>query len=323
MKRYILLVVTIILCQIVQAQYTEIINSKRPGFSESPYSIGTNVYQIEADFFYRSSNNPSILGRPSSYGSDVFIRVGKFKEKLELNLNLTYQIDEVKSPFDKNYFINGVSDFTIGGKYLVFQQEFSDKSKEIRSWKKRTAFDFKRLIPSVGVYAGVHTNFFVNELFLHKDTVIEGNTFEDGLSYKGAILLQNDFNDRLVLLTNLIADRISTENQYYSYIVTLTYAINQNWSMFIENQGKFKTDYTPEQQFGTGIAYLLSPDLQIDTAVRTNFFDDYSYVYASAGVSWRLDKHQDQLINKAIPQSKNLTKKNKGFFKRLFSKKRN
>ncbi|SFS74640.1 transporter [Lutibacter maritimus] len=323
MKRYFLLIIAITGFQIVSAQYTEIINSKRPGFSESPYSIGTNVYQVEADFFYRSSNNPSILGRPSSYGSDIFLRYGKFDEKLELNLNLTYQIDEVKSPFDKNYFIHGISDLTIGAKYLVYQQEFADRSKEIRSWKKRTAFDFKRLIPSVGVYGGVHTNFFVNELFLHKDAFIDSNIFEDGMSYKGALLLQNDFNDRLVLLTNLIADRIGSENDYYSYIVTLTYAVNQNWSFFIENHGKFKTDYSPEQQFGTGLAYLISPNLQVDAAARTNFFDNYSFVYASAGISWRLDKHQDAIIFKNTPIKKNSTKNKKGFFKRLFSKKRN
>ncbi len=323
MKRYFLLIIAITGFQIVSAQYTEIINSKRPGFSESPYSIGTNVYQVEADFFYRSSNNPSILGRPSSYGSDIFLRYGKFDEKLEFNLNLTYQIDEVKSPFDKNYFIHGISDLTIGAKYLVYQQEFADRSKEIRSWKKRTAFDFKRLIPSVGVYGGVHTNFFVNELFLHKDAFIDSNIFEDGMSYKGALLLQNDFNDRLVLLTNLIADRIGSENDYYSYIVTLTYAVNQNWSFFIENHGKFKTDYSPEQQFGTGLAYLISPNLQVDAAARTNFFDNYSFVYASAGISWRLDKHQDAIIFKNTPIKKNSTKNKKGFFKRLFSKKRN
>lgn len=323
MKRNVLLIIAITTFQIVTAQYTEIINSKRPGLSESPYSIGTNVYQAEADFFYRTSDNPSIFGRPTSFGSNVFFRYGKFKEKLEFNLNLTYQNDEVKSPFGANYNVQGISDLTIGAKYLVYQQEFTDKSKEVRSWKKRTAFDIKRLIPSVGVYAGVHTNFFVNDFFLHRDSFIDSNSFEDGMSYKGAILLQNDFTDRLVLLTNLIADRISSENDYYSYIVTMTYAINQNWSFFVENQGKFKKEYSPEHQFGTGIAYLLSPDLQVDAAVRTNFFDNYSYIYASTGVSWRLDRHQDAIVYKNSPTKKQPTKNKKGFFKRLFGKKRN
>ena len=320
MKRVILLLLASISYQLVSAQYTEIINSKRPGFSESPYGVGTDVYQIETDFFYRNSDNPSLLGNPLSFGSSVFLRVGKFIEKLEANVNFTYQNDELKSPFGENYNIHGISDLTIGAKYLVYQQEFADRSKEVRSWKKRTAFDFKRFIPSVGVYGGVHTNFFVKERFLQKDGFIDGNIYEDEFSYKGAVLLQNDFTDRFVLITNLIADRISTVNQFYSYIITATYAANMNWSFFVENQRKYKTHFSPEYQLGTGIAYLVNPNLQLDIAVRTNFFDDYSYVYAATGFSWRLDRHQDQLIIKDIPIKKG-PKTKKGFFKNLFKKK--
>ena len=35
------------------AQYTEIINSNQPGFSESPYSVGTGIYQFENNFFFK------------------------------------------------------------------------------------------------------------------------------------------------------------------------------------------------------------------------------------------------------------------------------
>ena len=34
------------------SQYTEVINSNKPGFSESPYSVGTGVYQFESNFFF-------------------------------------------------------------------------------------------------------------------------------------------------------------------------------------------------------------------------------------------------------------------------------
>ncbi len=320
MKRLILILIICANFQTVTAQYTEIINSKRPGFSESPYGVGTDVYQVETDFFYRSSDNPSLLARPNSFGTSVFLRAGKFIEKLEVNLNFTYQNDEVKNIIGENYNIHGISDLSIGAKYLVYQQEFSDRSKEIRSWKKRTAFDFKRLIPSVGVYGGVHSNFFVKELFHQKDGFIDGNIYEDGMSYKGAVLLQNDFTNRLVLLTNLVADRIGSDNQFYSYIVTVTYAVNQNWSFFVENQGKYKKEFSPEYQLGTGLAYLVTPNLQLDIAARTNFFDDYSYVYAATGFSWRLDKHVDKMIVKEAPKQK-IPKKKKGFFKKLFQKK--
>jgi hypothetical protein len=307
MKRVFLLLLTLFCLQIANAQYTEIINSKRPGFSESPYSIGTNVYQFETGFFYRNSDNPSILSNPNTYGSDLLIRYGKFSEKLEFDLNIAYQFDEVKNPVGDNYHIHGLSDLTFGAKYLIRQQEFADRSKEIRSFKKRYAFDWKRLIPSIGVYAGVHTK------FISKDYKA------DEMSYKMALLLQNDFTDRLVVLTNLIADKYTTDDEFYKYIVTMTYAIDQNWSFFIENQGRYQDKFSPQYQFGSGLAYLVNENLQIDAAARTNFFDNYTYTYFSTGFAWRLDRHRDSLILTNSPKQTNGSSK-KGFFGRLFGK---
>jgi hypothetical protein len=312
MKNVLFLVVFLTSFQMITAQYTEIINSKRPGFSESPYGVGTNVYQLETGIFYNSNNDKSLEAYPKTLGGELFFRVGKFKERLEFNANVAYQRDEVKNLSGPNFNIKGISDLTVGAKYLVYQQEYTDKSKEIRSWKRKMAFDKKRLIPSVGVYGGAHLN------FLSKDYK------NDGMSYKGAVLLQNDFTDRLVLLTNLIADKITSEDKYYSYIVTMTYAINQNWSYFIENQGRYYNDFSPNYQFGTGVAYLVTENLQLDASARTNFFDDYSYLYATAGISWRLDRHQDSYVYKNSPkETMSRRPSKKGFFSRLFNKKHN
>ena len=312
MKNVLILLLFLFSFQMINAQYTEIINSKRPGFSESPYGVGTNVYQFEFGMFYNSDDNKEATANPKTLGGELFFRVGKLKEKLEFNANVAYQRDEVKNPLGPNYHISGISDLTIGAKYLIYQQEFTDKSKEIRSWKRRVAFDKKRLIPSVGIYGGVHLDFLGED---YKN---------DEISYKGALLLQNDFSDRLILLTNIIADKITSDDKFYSYIVTMTYAINENWSYFIENQGKYYNDFSPNYQFGTGIAYLVSENLQLDTSVRTNFLDDYSYIYATAGLSWRLDRHKDSFVYKNSPKE-TMSKKTqgKGFFSRLFKKKRN
>ena len=39
----------------VFAQYTDVINSNKPGFSESPYSVGRGVYQFESNIFLRNT----------------------------------------------------------------------------------------------------------------------------------------------------------------------------------------------------------------------------------------------------------------------------
>ncbi len=310
MNRVFLLFLAIFSIQITAAQYTEIINSKRPGFSESPYSIGTNVYQFETGFFYRNSDNPLYSSPSNTYGGELLFRYGKFSEKLEFDLNLAYQVDDLSH--HPNGHIKGISDLTIGAKYLIRQQEYADRSKEIRSFKKRYAFDWKRLIPSIGIYAGVHTK------FVSKDFK------EDDISYKLALLLQNDFTDRLVVLTNLMTDKYTTDDVFYKYIVTMTYAIDQDWSFFIENQGQYQEKFTPKYQFGTGLAYLINENLQIDASARTNFFDNYTYYYISTGLAWRLDRHYDTFTIKNSPKKTiGKKKKRKGFFGRLFGKKRN
>lgn len=303
MKRVLLVIIVLIGFQHLNAQYTEIINSRRPGFAESPYSVGSNVYQLEAGLFYKDSNNESNLARINTFGGELFFRASPLLEKLELNLNIASQTDEVKNPIGDNYNIGGVSDLHFGAKYLIYQQEYTDKSKEIRSWKKRTSFDKKRLIPSVAIYGGINSD------FIGEDYKAESTTF------KGAVLLQNDFTDRLVVLTNLIIDEIGDESIAYAYIISMTYAINMNWSFFIENIGKYEESFSPEYQLGAGVAYLISPDLQVDASIRTNLFENYSYIFASTGVSWRLDLHKDALMQ---PESSKNSKK--GFFSKIFEK---
>jgi len=316
MKKTLLLILVTLTFQLITGQYTQIINSKRPGFSESPYSIGTNVYQFETGLFYRNSNNTLNTAIPKSFGGELFFRYAKFSEKLEFNTQIAYQRDQILQ-FDTNNLLNktyisGISHLTIGAKYLLYQQKYTDKSKEIRSWKRRMAFDKKRLIPSVGVYAGINTNF------------LSSNFKEDGVSFKGAILLQNDFSDRLVLLTNLIADKITSDFNYYSYIITMTYAISEKWSYFIENQGIFDKRNAPKYNFGSGAAYLYSDDIQLDASLRTNFFDNYSFIYAAVGVAWRIDKHEKKIKEKEkTTLSKKIKNRKRNYRKRIKRKRGN
>lgn len=306
-----------------RAQYTEIINSKRPGFSDSPYAVGTKVMQFEAGFLYRENNDLAPWARPYTYGGELLFRYGVFSEKMEVDVYASYQEDHVKAmkdfnlfdltpdeygnylPYDEATTINGFSDVAVGVKYLLFEQEFEDKRKEVRSWKKRTAFDKKRLIPSVGILVGVHTD-------------LVSADYKDDLSFKGAVLLQNDFSNRFVLVTNLFADRIGSMEEYYSYYITMTYAMNMQWSFFFENQGKYPKYRDTEYQLGGGLAYLWSEDLQFDISARTNIFADYSYAYFSTGFSWRWDKHVDTYTIKNAPSPPKTKRKKKGFFSRLF-----
>lgn len=298
----------------ISAQYTGVINSNRPGFSESPYSVGTGVYQLEASMFLRKTGIYPTFSRPQSNGFDFLFRTSFFKERLELNANFAFQKDKIafENIFTSSYSVNGLSKFTIAGKYLVYEQEYKDKSKEIRSWKERHRFDWKRLIPSVAAYAGVNTD-FVGEI--HK---------VGQLSPKVGILLQNDLTRDLNIITNIFYDKIGTDFAEFSYIITGTYSFNERWSTFIENQTTFN-QIENTTNLGSGIAYLFNRDIQVNSSLRLLVNGRSSGFYTSFGVSYRLDKHKDEVIEldesgNPIVEEKEASTEKKGFFGRLFSK---
>jgi hypothetical protein len=307
MKKFWFFTIFFILKSNLYAQYTDIINSNRPGKSESPYSVGTDVFQVESGFFYGQGDSQNMFSIINPVGGNLFLRYGKFNEKLEINSQIIYQENDLqfKNIFTSSTQIGGISAFNVGVKYLIYERKYTDKSKEIKSWKKRMAFDKNRWIPSVGVYIGVHTNF------------VSDDYKSDGITPRVALLLQNNFSDRLNLITNIGTSNISSDYAVYTYIVTMTYAINQLVSFFVEHQGDL-SKYDNDFQFGGGLAYLYSKNFQLDLAVRASLGPVKSGYVAGVGASWRLDMHQDELI-KANQGGKKY--KNDGFFSRLFKRK--
>jgi hypothetical protein len=270
---------------ILFAQYTEVINSNKPGFSVSPYSVGTGVYQFESNLFLRNINVLPTFSRPQSLGLDLQFRTGLFLEKLEFNASIAYQEDKVtfKNIFTSHYFTSGFSRMTIGAKYLVYQQTYKDKSKEIRSWKRKNTFDITRLIPSVAVSLGMNTD-FVNDI--HKT---------GSITPKVGVLLQQNLTQDFNVITNFYYDNIGTDFAQYSYIVTLTQNFSDRWSAFFENQTIFK-EYQKNTNLGIGLAYLYRRNLQFNTSARFLFEGEAKGYYAGLGVSYRIDTHRDSFI---------------------------
>jgi hypothetical protein len=299
----------------IYSQYTEVINSNKPGFSESPYSVGTGVYQFESNFFFRNTSIEPTFSKPQSFGFDMLFRTSFFLEKLEINAQASYQRDKIafKNIFTSHYFSSGLSKFTIGAKYLVFQQKYEDKSKEVRSWKRRNAFDTKRLIPSVAIYAGMNTD-FVTDIYK-----------TGSMSPKAGILLQNNLSVDFNIISNFYYDKIGTDFAEFSYIITGTYNFNNRWSAFFENQTIFQKNQN-NTNLGTGLAFLLNRDLQINTSARLLIEGKAQGFYGGLGVSYRINRHKDAYkeIDEKGNNVKNTpisryNKKQNGFFKRLFS----
>ena len=125
MKKFWFFTIFFILKSNLYAQYTDIINSNRPGKSESPYSVGTDVFQVESGFFYGQGDSQNMFSIINPVGGNLFLRYGKFNEKLEINSQIIYQENDLqfKNIFTSSTQIGGISAFNVGVKYLIYERK--------------------------------------------------------------------------------------------------------------------------------------------------------------------------------------------------------
>jgi hypothetical protein len=293
------------------AQYTDDINSNRPGNSMSAFSVGKTVLQVESGLNYINENH-SLLGYTAKgYSADLTTRYGFFREELEAVLNFNYQNDCYNLD-TLGIHRRGLKTTTFGFKYLVYDpMKNYEKKIDVKSWKANHKYDWHSLIPSIAVYAGFNIN-SNKELFARTNKSI--GTFGP----KAMVITQNILPRAWVFVTNVFMDQYGTSMQTLGYVVTLTKGFNDHWSGFIENRA-LKNDYYSDGFFTGGAAYLFSHNLQIDASVSRNYKTTPNVFYAGLGASWRFDGNYDEVLyrkpNKEKEKKEKVkTKKRKGLF---------
>ena len=78
------------------SQYTEIINSNRPGNSSGAFSVGQDILQLENGFYYSNEKHDLLNYTAKGYGFNFNIRYGFLTEKLEIVLNGVFHADKLK-----------------------------------------------------------------------------------------------------------------------------------------------------------------------------------------------------------------------------------
>jgi len=268
------------------SQYTDVINSNRPGLSVSAYAVGKNVLQIEAGVGFEQSDHILLNSQANILGSDLSLRYGLLFEQLEINWEGTFQYkseDFLNSGINQSTF--NFSRNRIGLKFLVYDRyKSAERNKpDFYSWRKNNVFQLKNLIPSISVYVGATFNLFDNPLF-------RGDPL---LSYRAMIATQSRVTPRFVLITNFAYDRITTDFPELNYIVSLSHAFrNPKWSSFIEHQG-IQSDRYADALIRGGIAYLFNDLFQADFNLGASLKNTPSRVFVTAGCSYRFDFHSD------------------------------
>ncbi|MDH7445889.1 transporter [Aquimarina sp. 2201CG14-23] len=301
-KSMLLLVSLFLLGLTASSQYTEKINTNRPGTSQGAFSVGNNVLQVEGGFGIGKEKHKLFKTKTNTFNFDYTIRYGLLIEQLEINLNGSFRTEGVKQTVGANEEKIRRTDFefnTIGVKYLIYDPYKKPKENdsinydELKSWKERYKFKWKNLIPAVSAYAGMN--------YVNTDNPFTFPT-DQTISPKFVVMTQNNWwtsnAGSWVLVTNLIVDKITTDNPAFGWIITSTHTLNDKWAIFGEYQGQ-KSNFYSDDILRLGGAYLFNNDLQIDANIATNFKDTPSIFRVSVGASYRFDWHyKDEIIEK-------------------------
>lgn len=316
-KTYLLIFVCFVFSTNAFSQYTEVINSNRPGVSSSAFAVGTNVIQLEVGPYILKETHTPLNYEVSGFGVDFTVRYGLLLSELEINIQGTYQNDtftDNRSTISVENKRSNFKSFAIGAKYLVFDpyKNAEEDKPNLYSWKANRRFKWKSLIPAVAVYAGVNFDTKNNPY------VAPG---VEGISPKIMIATQNNFSGGWVFVLNLIKDRIGTDQSDFQYILTLTHSFNPKWVVFGEAHG-ISSDFYADNLIRFGGAYLLSKDFQLDTAVTFNTKDTPSVFSVNFGASYRFDFHKDKEIDNKSSAKDEAKRKSRGSKKKKKSKRK-
>ena len=311
------------------SQYTEVINSNRPGSSHGAFSVGVNVLQVESGVSAQSLKHSNLNNSQiEALNFNYVLRYGFLNEKLEVFLdgNLI-----TRNILDKNYRNDYSTDNsetiigkqTLGFKYLFFDPYKNKKwhGENVYSWNAGRKIKLTDFIPAISAIAGSSFNFDdriqYDDLFfkvkqpLHPDLLNDGITRrinfyqpEQTISPFVGIATQHHFKGKWVVVNNFFYELALKNHTFPSnakpsdydkinYLFTITYNLpNPKWSIFGEFQ-TFKNKVYSDDLFKFGVANLISKNSQIDLNVGGSFKTTPSYTYINVGFSQRFDWHRD------------------------------
>jgi len=286
----ILLFTALIATTICNAQYTDEVNSNRPGKSMMAFSVGKNVIQTESGVNYLSEKHENLNYDAKGFNADLALRWGLLKEELEFIGEIQYQKDSYNQ-FGIKTDRSALRQTILGAKFLFYDPFKNGPEKpNLYSWKANHRFKWKQFIPAFAGYVGMNFNLVKDNSFNYAPA----NIIEPSFSPKVMAIAQNHFGSRTVLVTNLIYNKIGTDFASIDYVLTLTRGVNQNWSVFIENQG-YNGKYYSDGIVRLGAAYLHKKDMQFDASFGKNIKSTPGIFYGGIGFTWRFTKNYKEV----------------------------
>ena len=307
MRRQWIVVLFVAFTYSTSAQYTDQINSNRPGMSIGAFSVGKRVVQFEAGaakrrYIHHGYNQSTIDGTLGF----LSVRWGFLREELELTYEGAFLWDKLQNKTTGDPILTERKGFLqnfLGLKYLIFDPFKREEEPNLYSWKANNRFRLRDLFPAISITFGANVlpkslnpypygNMFADlyQPFFYQN-IYQPVYDENLLSLRGTIATQSHFFGRWVFVTNFSYNRLLTPYPELSYILTLTHTFHPLWSVYIENQGMSSDIYT-DSIFRLGFAYLLFDNIQLEATLGTNTKNSPNSMFVNTGVSYRLDFHK-------------------------------
>ena len=306
------------------SQYTDQINSNRPGVSIGAFAVGKRVVQIESGFAFQNHNHAGYNQSTFNAGiSFLSVRWGFWSERLELTYQGAYLKGTTKSKvasLPKSTTNKGLVENFLGVKFLLYDPFKKERKTNVYSWKANNGFKLRDLLPAVSLTLGANVqlgkqpypyrNYFAS-LYrpLFYQNIRNPLEKEPFLHSRATLATQTHFLRSWVLVTNFSYHRFPSDYPEMNYIVTLTHTLNPLWSLYVENEGRY-SDLFRNNLIRGGVAYLWSDDLQIEATLGANTKNKPSMLFVNAGISYRFDFHKD-FISAAEIEAKSLKKEEK------------
>lgn len=262
-------------------QYTDIINSNRPGNTIGAYTVGLGVYQIESGFTYDRQVHHLLDTSYHFLSNETSLRMGLLLDNLEISYDFGYQIQ-----FNNLYSVHGINKNSIGIKLLVWDP-YKDRKTDVYSWRANNSFQLKNLLPAIAMTLK-YTKFGENNPFNTHYTQDYGGYF---------LSAQQHLTPYWVILTNFSLDKSDLHREKaITTSVTHAFAHHPNWSAFIEGQSIIN-DFYSDEILRAGAAYLVHKNLQLDACMGVNFKNTPTRFIASFGLSYRVDRSEKVNLN--------------------------
>lgn len=258
-KHIVLLIVQLLVVHgVVYAQFYETIRSARPGQSIGASTVGKNIFQIQSGIDFFGAKNSDYDLKTNGFLTNTGLRYG-LTDMFEVGAYFEYKNESTTSN-DVTTSYSGLSNLVVGLRHQISSGE---------GLKPSIGFQFRLRLPLMSEHYQI-----------------------DNLAPSFVFVTSQQLSKSLTLITNLGGSWNGMDATPTGlYTVNLSCAFTDTFGAFIENYGSV-TQGTFDTRMDTGVAWLVTPNLQLDLLGGYGSNHGLQDFFVSTGFSWRTHREK-------------------------------